>query len=102
MKSSHIFSLILSFASIGLSLPAVADQAIVSEIVQSATVSGDNNSVTQRSTINTQGAGNDPNNNSGTVLRSRQVADVQGNNNTVNQSSEINVEDRHHYRRYRH
>ena len=101
MKSSHIFSLILSFASIGLSLPAVADQAIVSEIVQSATVSGDNNSVTQRSTINTQGVSNAPENN-GVVIRSRQVADVQGNNNTVNQSSEINVEDRHRYRQYRH
>lgn len=100
MKSSHIFSIILGFATIGLSLPAVADQPITSMIIQSATVSGENNSVIQRSTINTQGVSNSPENN-GVVIRSRQVADVQGNDNTVNQSSVINFEDLHRYRQYR-
>jgi hypothetical protein len=101
MKSLHLVSIILGFATIGLSLPAQADQAVSNETVQTAIVTGSNNSVSQRSNSVVIDSGRNSSNNSGTAIRTRQVADVQGDNNTVNQSSDTRVENRRDRRRYR-
>ncbi len=101
MKSSHLIGIILGFATIGLSLPAHADQAVSNETVQTAIVTGSNNSVNQRSNSVVVDSGRNVSNNSGTSIRTRQVADVQGDHNTVNQSSDTRVDNRQHRRRYR-
>ena len=103
MKSSHLVSIILGCATIGLSLPAHADQVVTNETIQTAIVSGSNNSVTQSSNSIVIDGGSNVRNNSGTSIRSRQVADVEGDNNTVTQSNETRIEnDRRQRRRYRH
>jgi hypothetical protein len=98
MKSSPLVNIILSFATIGLSLPAHADEVVTNETVQTATITGSNNSVTQSSSSIVSNSSHNSRGNRATVLRTRQVADVQGDNNTVNQSNETNVENNHRYR----
>jgi hypothetical protein len=89
MKSSHLLTLILALAPIGLTFPAHADQAVVSDSVQTAIVNGNNNTVTQNN--NTSVRGDYRSGNNGTSVRNRQTADVAGDNNTVNQENRTDV-----------
>jgi hypothetical protein len=92
MRSSHLLNIILTFVTIGLALPARADDAVVSDSTQTAIVSGDNNTVSQSNNTSTSiRGGTRRGENSGTSVRNRQTADVAGDNNTVNQSNQTNV-----------
>jgi hypothetical protein len=89
MKPLHLMSIAMTIAAVGLSLPARADQATVSETVQTAIVTGNGNTVNQNSSTSITNNSRRNGDNSGTVVRTRQAADVFGNGNTVNQSSDI-------------
>jgi hypothetical protein len=91
MKSLQLMSIAITVAVVGLSLPARADQATVSETVQNAVVTGNGNSVNQSSSTTLINNSRRNSDNSGTVVRTRQNADIFGNGNTVNQSSETRV-----------
>jgi hypothetical protein len=93
MKSSHLIPLILTFATIGLSLPARADQAAVNESNQTAIINGSNNTVNQSNNTTIRDRSN-RGGNSGTSVRNRQTADVLGDNNTVNQTNRTQVDNR--------
>ncbi len=84
-------SIAITVAAVGLSLPARADQATVSETVQTAIVTGNGNTVNQsnNSTISNYSRRNSDN--SGTVVRTRQNADILGDGNVVNQSNQTRV-----------
>lgn len=87
----------LGIATLGLSLPAHADTATVSNVQQSAVVTGSFNQVTQASETNISiyNRGH-RRNNSGTVTNTRQVADISGYGNTVTQGSSTNIRHRIH------
>ena len=93
MKSSHLISIALAFATISLSLPAHADE-VNNDSVQSVTVSGTNNTVNQRNNTTVRGGNRDR---STTTVRSTQDAQVDGQGNTINQNNNIEV-DRHQQR----
>jgi hypothetical protein len=93
MKSSHLITLILTFATIGLSLPARADQAVVNESNQTAIITGSNNTINQSNNTTIRDRGN-RGGNTGTVVRNRQNADVAGDGNTVNQTNRTQVDNR--------
>jgi hypothetical protein len=93
MKSSHLITLILSVATIGLSLPARADQAVVNESNQTAIITGSNNSINQSNNTTIRDRGN-RNSNTGTAVRNNQTADVLGNGNRVNQTNRTEVDNR--------
>jgi hypothetical protein len=93
MKSSHLITLILTFATIGLSLPARADQAVVNENNQTAVISGSNNTVNQSNNTTIRDRSNHGGN-SGTSVRNRQTADIAGDNNTVNQTNRTQIDNR--------
>jgi hypothetical protein len=96
MKSSHLLTIVLTFATMGLAIPARADQAVTNDNVQNVVITGSNNTVNQQN--NTSVRGNvRGGTNVGTSVRSRQSADVAGDNNTVNQSNQTQV-DRHQHR----
>jgi hypothetical protein len=97
MKSSHLITIILALAPIGLTFPARADQAVVIDSVQTAIVNGNNNTVTQDNNTSVRGdyrSGNGSN--SGTSVRNRQTADVAGDGNNVYQENRTDV--RQYYR----
>jgi hypothetical protein len=98
MKSSHLIAILLTFATIGLSLPARADEVVTNDSVQNAVVNGSNNTVNQRNNTSIRGGVRGGDNN-GTSVRNRQNADVMGNNNTVNQSNQTEIERRQHRNR---
>jgi hypothetical protein len=91
MNFSTAIGMALSLITVGLSLPAQADTVNTNESIQTAVVSGNNNSVSQ-SNISIQH--NDTRGNRGdrvTSIRNRQTADIEGNNNRVDQRSETYV-----------
>jgi hypothetical protein len=87
MKSSHLITIVLTFATIGISLPARADQAVTNDSAQTSTINGSNNSINQHN--NTSIRGNRGSN--GTSIRTRQNADVAGDNNKVKQAAKTDV-----------
>jgi hypothetical protein len=95
MKSSHLITLVLTFATIGLSLPAHADQAVVNESNQTAIITGSNNSINQSNSTTVRDRANSRRgSNTGTVIRNNQTADVAGDGNTVNQTNRTQVDNR--------
>jgi hypothetical protein len=92
MPSSHLPAIALIFATISLSLPVRADEVTTNDVVQTAIINGNHNTVNQNSnnTIRTSSRGNGDSR--GTSIRTRQTADVMGNNNTVRASSHNRVE----------
>lgn len=97
MKSSHLLTLAIAIATVGLSLPARADNATTNESVQTVIVTGSNNSVNQSNNTSVQNRDRRNGDNTGTAVRTRQNADILGDGNTVNQSNQTRVG----YSRYR-
>jgi hypothetical protein len=92
MKSSHSIAIILTFATIGLSLPARAGEAapavvepapVTNDVGQNATVNGSRNKVNQHSKTSIRG-----NRHNGSSIRSGQNAEVNGERNKVRQSTQ--------------
>jgi|GEM_PF-5599304 len=92
MKPSHLIPIICALAPVALSFPARADQAVVNDSVQTAIISGSNNTVVQNN--NTSIRGDDRSGNSGTSVRNRQTADVAGDNNNVYQDNRTDIRSR--------
>jgi hypothetical protein len=93
MKSSHLIALILTTATIGLSLPARADQAVVNESNQTAIINGSNNSIHQSNSTTIRDRSN-RGGNAGTSVRNRQTADILGDGNTIKQTNRTEVDNR--------
>jgi hypothetical protein len=93
MKSSHLITLVLTFATVGLALPARADKTVINESNQTTIISGSNNTVNQSNNTTIRDRGNRAGNN-GTVVRNRQTADVLGDGNNVNQTNQTHVDNR--------
>lgn len=85
-------AILLAFATIGLSLPAQADQAVVNETIQNAVVTGNNNSVNQSNNTSIRNGRRGGTGNQSTSNRTVQSADVLGDNNKVDQSNRTRVE----------
>ena len=84
----------LSVATLGLSLPAHADDtATVVETNQGAVVTGDANHTRQNSdtSVNNRAKGRASDSNTGTSVRTNQNADVLGNYNSTVQDSDTKV-----------
>lgn len=92
MKSTPLITLILTVATIGLSLPARADKTVINESNQTTVITGSNNTVNQSNNTTITERGN--RGNSGTVVRNRQNADIVGDGNTVNQTNRTHVDNR--------
>lgn len=87
----------LGIATLGLSLPAHADTVAVSNVEQSAVITGSFNNVTQASETNISVHHRGyRRHNSGTVANTRQVADISGNYNNVVQGSSTIIRHRNH------
>jgi hypothetical protein len=85
----------LSIATLGLSLPAHADDtATVVETNQNAVVTGDNNFTHQNSntSVSNRAKGRPSDSNTGTSVRTNQNADVLGNGNATYQDSTTTVD----------
>lgn len=96
MKLSHLITIIFALAPIALSFPARADQAVVNDSVQTAIITGNNNTVTQNN--NSSVRSDDRSGNSGTSVRNRQTADVVGNDNNVYQDNRTDIRSRYRSR----
>jgi hypothetical protein len=88
----------LSFAAIGLSLPAHADTATVVGSSQDAIVTGVGNGTAQvnATRVDNYQSGRRSTGNTGTVVNSRQGADVQG---RFNETTQINATDVTNFKR---
>lgn len=87
MKSPHIIFPAIAFATIGWSLPTLAETAVLNDSVQSVVITGNNNSVNQNNNTSIQNNGVRNSDNSGSAVRTRQAVDILGNNNVVNQNN---------------
>ena len=95
----------LTFATLGMSLPAHADTATVITSDQGAIITGDGNVTGQSSSVNVRNRERGQSDDStGTVVNHRQTADVQGHDNVTAQDASANVDNdrdtRHNRRRY--
>jgi hypothetical protein len=83
----------LSFATIGLSLPAHADTATVVDSTQSTIVTGNRNTTFQNNTtgVSNSQTGRRTTSNTGTSISNGQAVDVQGNRNTTIQNNGTTV-----------
>jgi hypothetical protein len=93
MNFKSILVVGLSFATIGLSLPAHADTATVISNDQSAIITGNRNTTTQNNTtsVSNSQSGRRTTSNTGTSVSSGQAIDVQGNRNTTIQNNGTTV-----------
>jgi hypothetical protein len=91
MNLSKAIGIALTVTAVGVSLATLADAGNAAEVVQTAIVTGNNNSVTQSNVTIQQNDRQGNRGERGTSVRTRQFADVQGNNNTVVQSSDTRV-----------
>jgi hypothetical protein len=94
MNFKSILVVGLSFATIGLALPAHADDtATVVNNNQVSIVTGNGNSTNQSnfSSVRNSQTGRRTSGNTGSVVNNNQVIDVAGNNNTTNQSTTTSI-----------
>jgi hypothetical protein len=93
MNFKSILVVGLSFATIGLSLPAHADTATVISNDQSAIVTGNRNTTYQNNTtgVSNSQTGRRTTSSTGTSISSGQAIDVQGNRNTTIQNNGTTV-----------
>lgn len=91
MKSLSLITILFTVTTIS-SLPARAD-VVTNDSVQTAVITGRNNTINQRNNTTIRGGirGGD---NTGTSVRNIQSADVAGANNTVNQTNETEIRGR--------
>ncbi len=87
MKSAQIIFPAIAFATIGWSLPTLADTAAINDSVQSVVITGNNNSVNQNNHTSIRNNGVRNSDNTGAAVRTRQAVDILGDNNTVNQNN---------------
>jgi hypothetical protein len=100
MNFKSILVLGLSFATLGLSLPAHADDtATVISNTQEAIVNGNGNRTTQsnRTSVSNRESGR-RSGNTGTAVSNDQFADVEGKNNITNQTNNTTVNNSRHRR----
>jgi hypothetical protein len=83
----------LSFATIGLSLPAHADTATVVDSTQSTIVTGNRNTTYQNNTtgVSNSQTGRRTTSNTGTSISNGQATDISGNRNTTIQNNGTSV-----------
>jgi hypothetical protein len=100
MNFKSIIVLGLSVATLGLSLPAHADEATVVGSDQQVVVTGDANSTNQtnRTTVTNRQTGRRSGANVGTTVNNVQGADIQGNFNDTNQNNKTTVRNSTHRR----
>jgi hypothetical protein len=101
MNFKSILAVGLSFAAIGLSLPAHADDtATVINSSQDAIVTGSGNRTTQvnQTSVDNSSFGRRTSGNTGTAVNSRQSADVQGSFNDTTQINDARVTNRRNSR----
>ena len=93
MNFKSILVVGLSFATIGLSLPAHADTATVTDSNQSAIVTGDRNSTYQNNTtgVSNSQSGRRTTSSTGTAVTNTQAVDVLGNRNNTIQNNGTTV-----------
>jgi hypothetical protein len=93
MNFKSILVVGLSFATLGLSLPAHADTATVISNDQSAIITGNRNSTYQNNTtdVSNSQTGRRTTSNTGTSISNGQAVDVQGNRNTTIQNNGTTV-----------
>ncbi len=89
MNFKSILVVGLSFATIGLSLPAHADTATVVDSNQTTIVTGNRNNTFQNNTtgVSNSQTGRRTTSNTGTSVSNGQAVDVQGNRNTTIQNN---------------
>jgi hypothetical protein len=100
MNFKSILVLGLSVATLGLSLPAHADEATVINSDQQVVVTGDANTTNQtnRTVVSNRQTGRRTGSNVGTSVNNVQGADIQGNFNETNQSNKTTVRNSTHRR----
>jgi hypothetical protein len=94
MNFKSILVIGLSFATVGLSLPAHAgDTTTTIDSNQSAIITGDRNSTYQNNTtgVSNSQTGRRTTSNTGTAVSNAQAVDVQGNRNTTIQNNAATV-----------
>jgi biopolymer transport protein ExbD len=93
MNFKSILIVGLSFATLGLSLPAHADTATVVDNNQSAIVTGNRNTSYQNNNtgVSNSQTGRRTTSNTGTAVSNTQAIDVQGNRNTTIQNNGTTV-----------
>jgi hypothetical protein len=93
MNFKSILVVGISFATIGLSLPAHADTATVIDSNQSAIITGDRNSTYQNNTtgVSNYQSGRRTTSSTGTAATNTQAVDVLGNRNNTIQNNGTTV-----------
>jgi hypothetical protein len=93
MNFKSILVVGISFATIGLSLPAHADTATVIDSNQSAIITGDRNSTYQNNTtgVSNSQSGRRTTSSTGTAATNTQAVDVLGNRNNTIQNNGTTV-----------
>ncbi len=90
MKYSHLTAIILACTTIGISMPAIAEEVVSNDSVQTAVISGRNNTINQSNNTSIRGSvrGGEK---SGTSVRNVQSADVAGERNMLRQSNQVEI-----------
>ncbi|WP_309733514.1 hypothetical protein [Chamaesiphon sp. OTE_75_metabat_556] len=93
MNFKSILIVGISFATIGLSLPAHADTATVVDSNQSTIVTGNRNNTFQNNTtgVSNSQTGRRTTSNTGTSISNGQATDISGNRNTTIQNNGTSV-----------
>ena len=92
MNFKSIVVLSLSIATLGLSLPAHADEAIIIKANTSAITTGDNNLTDQNTKIKVLNHRDSRPTSAGTVIEANTKADTLGNRNDTYQNTDVNVD----------
>jgi hypothetical protein len=93
MKYSHLVTIILTCITIGISVPARADEVVSNDSVQTAVISGRNNTINQSNNTSIRGSARGGEKNA-TSVRNVQSADVAGDRNILNQSNQVEIRGR--------
>ncbi|WP_310484028.1 hypothetical protein [Chamaesiphon sp. VAR_48_metabat_403] len=90
MKFSHLTAIIFACTTIGISMPAHAEDVVSNDSVQTAVITGRNNTINQsnNSSIRSSARGGEKN---VTSVRNVQSADVAGQRNILNQSNQVEI-----------
>jgi hypothetical protein len=92
MNFKSILALTLGVATIGLSLPALADDAKIVTTDQDVVVTGDGNHTTQNSRTSVYSNQQKNKDSSGTDVMTKQRADILGDDNQTKQDSNTRIE----------
>jgi hypothetical protein len=90
MKYSHLTAIILTCTAIGISMPVLAEEVVSNDSVQTAVISGRNNTINQSNNTSIRGNARGGEKN-GTSVRNVQSADVAGERNILRQSNQVEI-----------